>query len=112
KSAVTAVPAPSTYPEPVAHCDVCNYWKHCDDQRRRDDHPSLIADIRSAQTREFQRQGIPTLTAIAECDGTLPAEPARGSRSTFARLGPQAQLQLQARSMPQPPVDSLLLDPD
>jgi uncharacterized protein len=46
---------PQTYPDPVPHCDICNYWKHCDDQRRRDDHPSLIADIRTAQTREFQR---------------------------------------------------------
>src|SRR5260221_632940 len=32
RGAVTAVPAPNTYPEPVSHCDVCNYWKHCDDQ--------------------------------------------------------------------------------
>ncbi len=110
RSAVTEVPAPQTYPDPVAHCDVCNYWKHCDDHRRRDDHPSLIADIRSAHTREFQRQGIPTLAAIAECEGRLPAEPARGSSSTFARLGHQAKLQLQARSQPLPPVDALPLE--
>ncbi len=87
RSAVIEVPAPPTYPDPVAHCDVCNYWKHCDDHRRRDDHPSLIADIRTAHTREFQRQGLPTLTAIAACDGRLPEPPARGSAETFARLG-------------------------
>ncbi|HZE61043.1 MAG TPA: TM0106 family RecB-like putative nuclease [Burkholderiales bacterium] len=110
-SAVTAVPAPNTYPDPVTHCDVCNYWKHCDDQRRRDDHPSLIADIRTAQTREFQRQGISTLTAIARSEGRLPADPARGTRSTFERLGHQARLQLQARSLPLPPVDALPLEP-
>src|ERR671915_2068504 len=111
QSAVAQVPAPATYPEPVPHCDVCNYWKHCDDQRRRDDHPSLIADIRSAQTREFQRQGIPTLAAIAGCKGRLPVDPARGTRSTFARLGHQARLQLQARSLPLPPVDALPIEP-
>jgi uncharacterized protein len=111
RSAVTEVPVPRTYPDPVPHCDVCNYWKHCDDQRRRDDHPCLIADIRSAHTREFQRQGIPTLAAIAESEGRLPAEPARGTRSTFARLGHQAKLQLQARSMPLPPVDALPIEP-
>ncbi|OGA65445.1 MAG: hypothetical protein A3G81_12490 [Betaproteobacteria bacterium RIFCSPLOWO2_12_FULL_65_14] len=111
RSAVTEVPTPRTYPDPVLHCDVCNYWKHCGDQRRRDDHPSLIADIRSAQSREFQRQGIPTLAAIAECEGKLPAEPARGTRSTFARLGHQAKLQLQARSLPLPPVDALPIEP-
>jgi len=111
RSAVTEVPAPRTYPDPVPHCDICNYWKHCDDQRRRDDHPSLIADIRSAHTREFQRQGVPTLTAIAESEGKLPAEPARGTRSTFARLGHQAKLQLKARSLPLPPVDALPIEP-
>jgi uncharacterized protein len=111
QSAVTELPAPETYPDPVAHCDVCNYWKHCDDQRRRDDHPSLIADIRSAQTREFQRQGIQTLAAIAACEGSLPAEPARGTASTYARLGHQARLQLRARSLPLPPVDALPIEP-
>ena len=111
KSAVAQLPAPATYPEPVAHCDVCNYWKHCDDHRRRDDHPSLIADIRTAHTREFQRQGIPTLAAIAACEGKLPAEPARGNRTTYARLGHQARLQLKARSLPLPPVDALPIEP-
>lgn len=111
KSAVVADPAPQTYPEPVAHCDVCNYWAHCDDQRRRDDHPSLIADIRTAQTREFQRQGIATLTAIAACGGKLPAEPVRGTVATFERLGHQAKLQLEARSLPLPPVDALPIEP-
>lgn len=111
KDAVTETPAPQTYPDPVPHCDVCNYWQHCDDQRRRDDHPSLIADIRTAHAREFQRQGILTLTAIAESDGKLPAEPARGNRSTYARLGHQARVQLQARSQPLPPADALPIEP-
>jgi len=109
--AKAGAPFPETYPDPVPHCDICNYWKHCDDHRRRDDHPSLIADIRSAHTREFQRQGLPTLTAIAESEGKLFAEPARGTRSTFARLGHQAKLQFQARSQPLPPVDALPIEP-
>jgi predicted RecB family nuclease len=111
RSAVTADPAPETYPDPVDHCDVCNYWKHCDDQRRRDDHPSLIADIRTAHTREFQRQGIQTLSGIAACNGNLPAEPARGTRATFERLGHQARLQLQAKSLRLPPVEVLPIKP-
>src|SRR5947207_6099901 len=43
--ASTVTPAPATYPDPVSQCEVCKYWKHCDDQRRADDHPSLIARI-------------------------------------------------------------------
>lgn len=108
--AVTAVPSPQTYPDPVPHCDVCSYWKFCDDRRRRDDHPSLIADIRTTHIREFQRQGIATLTAIAESEGKLPANPTRGSGETFARLGHQAKLQLEARSATLPPVDVLPIE--
>jgi len=111
RGAVTEVPAPATYPDPVPHCDVCNYWQHCDDQRRRDDHPSLIADIRAAHTREFQRQGIATVTAIAQSGGKLPVDPARGTRSTFERLGHQAKLQVLARGQPLPPVDVLPIEP-
>jgi uncharacterized protein len=108
--AATAVPAPLTYPDPVPHCEVCAYWKYCDDRRRRDDHPSFIADIRTAHIREFQRQGIPTLTAIAESEGKLPATPTRGSSETFARLGHQARLQLEARNTALPPVDLLAIE--
>jgi len=111
QGAVMQNPPPETYPDPVAHCDVCKYWKHCADHRRRDDHPSLIADMRTAHTREFQHQGIGTLTAIAQCGGKLPEEPARGSRATFERLGHQARLQLEARSLLLPPVDTLPIAP-
>jgi uncharacterized protein len=109
--AEAGAPFPQTYPDPVPHCDVCNYWKHCDDHRRRDDHPSLIADIRNAHVKEFQRQGILTLAAIAASEGRLPEPPARGTPSTFARLGQQARLQLAARNLPLPPVEALPIEP-
>lgn len=65
QDAVTAAPPPNTYPYPVAHCDICIYWRHCDRHRRDDDHPSLIAAIRNAQVREFQQQGLSTVAVIA-----------------------------------------------
>ncbi len=106
-TAVTQTPAPATYPDPVAHCDVCSFWKYCDGRRRVDDHPSLVADIRTLQVREFQRQGLTTLAAIAGSQGRLPSEPSRGSPLMFARLGQQAKLQLQARAMAVPPFEFL-----
>lgn len=105
--AASAMPAPTTYPEPVAHCDVCNYWRFCDERRRSDDHPSLIANIRTAQAREFQRQGLVKVVEIAEADGKLPSEPFRGSADTYRRLGHQARLQVRARNGGRPPVDLL-----
>jgi predicted RecB family nuclease len=106
-SAVAADPQPSTYPHPVAHCDICVYWRHCDGERRSDDHPSLVAGIRNAQIREFQQQGIPTVAAIARSEGVLPRRPARGAQETYLRIGQQARLQVASRDAPVPSVEAL-----
>ena len=111
QAAVAAVPPPQTYPDPVGHCDVCTYWKYCDDRRRKDDHPSLVANIQTGQVRELQRQSVTTLTALAESEGSLPDKPKRGSAETYLRLGHQARLQLQARSRVLPPVEFLPVEP-
>lgn len=111
QAAVIATPPPSTYPHPVAHCDTCVYWRHCEQQRRADDHPSLIAAIRNAQVREFQQQGLPTVTLIAASEGRLPAKPTRGSADTYLRLGQQARLQVASRGSDLPRVEALALAP-
>ena len=36
----------ATYPEPVAHCAICDFSVHCFKQRLADDHLSLVAQIR------------------------------------------------------------------
>ncbi len=108
--AATSTPPPATYPEPVAHCDVCAYWQHCDKQRRSDDHPSLIAGSSRSQVRELLRQNLPTLASFASA-GTLPAPPERGRREAYDRLAHQAKLQLQARTTGQIPVEHLPIAP-
>ena len=40
--------ATATYPEPVDHCGICDWWKKCDSERRADDHLSFVADIQAA----------------------------------------------------------------
>lgn len=107
EAAVTADPPPVTYPEPVPHCDVCVYWQHCEQQRRRDDHLSLVAGLGRRHQRELAQQQIDTLTALAQCRGELPADPAHGSRDTFRKLGHQAALQLAARTTRPIPYDFL-----
>ncbi|MEZ6037472.1 MAG: TM0106 family RecB-like putative nuclease [Planctomycetota bacterium] len=105
----TATPAPTTYPEPVPHCDVCSYWRHCEQRRRQDDHLSLVAGLGRAQARELLRQGVPTVAALAACEGQLPEPPQRGNAETFRRLGHQARLQVAARGAATVPYE--LLEP-
>ena len=45
-----------TYPLPVAKCDTCRWWKDCYKKWHVDDHLSLIAGIRSNQTKELDQQ--------------------------------------------------------
>ncbi|MCU0866585.1 MAG: TM0106 family RecB-like putative nuclease [Planctomycetes bacterium] len=110
RDAASAEPRPSTYPEPVPHCDVCAYWQHCDRQRLADDHPSRIAGAQRGHVRELQRQQLPTLTAFAAAGG-LPAPPLRGRTETYAQLAHQARLQLAATTSGAIPVDALPLEP-
>ncbi|HEX5050644.1 MAG TPA: TM0106 family RecB-like putative nuclease [Planctomycetota bacterium] len=110
RAAHTITPPPSTYPDPVPHCDICCYWQICDQQRRADDHPSLIADIQRAHVHELQRQGLPTLAAFAT-EGKLPNSPERGRPETYDRLAHQARLQLQARTG-RIPVEPLPIEPN
>jgi uncharacterized protein len=102
EAAVDADPPPATYPDPVAHCDVCALWATCDERRRSDDHPSLIAGIRTLNTRELARQGISTMAGLAATNGTLPEPPVRGAAETYARLANQARLQMASRGLPVP----------
>jgi len=91
---------PATYPEPVAQCDICRWWKRCDTQRRGDDHLSLVAGISRLQRGELERRGVATLTALA---GEKPDwRPERGSREGYERVHEQARIQLASRGLARP----------
>jgi len=110
-SAALSQPAPETYPNPVENCDVCHYWRHCADQRRRDDHLSLVAGMRTANTRELHQQGIETVASLVETQGELRTPPRRGNADSYRLLARQASLQVQARGREQVPYEFLDSDP-
>ena len=88
---------PGTYPEPVLHCDVCDWWRHCRNQRRSDDHLGLVAGIRASHIQELNRQGTMTLAEFARQPEPLRERPERGSRSAYERVHDQAKIQLRGR---------------
>jgi predicted RecB family nuclease len=97
-----------TYPEPVEHCRICDWSTVCDEQWRKDDHLSLVANITRNQrplvaniTRN-QRQaltayGAETMAGLARL--TLPPEPrVEGIKDqAFANIHQQARLQVRGR---------------
>ncbi|HLG69790.1 MAG TPA: TM0106 family RecB-like putative nuclease [Chloroflexota bacterium] len=101
-------PRGDTYPEPVAHCGVCNWNTCCEERRRADDHLSLVAGLRRDQTRKLTVAGVPTLAVLAASED-LAALKGIGDH-TLARLRQQARLQLRQRETEQ--VHYELLPPD
>ena len=84
----------STYPEPVAHCEICRWRAVCDAKREADDHLSLVANITSRQCELLKEAGIKTLAAL----GSAQQLAVRGiDLEVLDRLHEQASLQLGAR---------------
>lgn len=98
-----AITAPiSTYPEPCSHCDICNWWEHCNSIRRKDDHLSFIAGMGTSQIKEVKLHGITTLEAMSEMPLPIPFKPTKGSKETFTKLREQARVQNETRTKQKP----------
>ncbi len=108
---ISAPASDSTYPDPVAHCDICRWWRECDARRHRDDNLCLVAGIRSLHVEELERQGISTLTQFAEEPGPYRQKPERGSPQAFSRAHGQARIQLEGRKAEAPRYKLLTQEP-
>jgi uncharacterized protein len=85
----------ASYPEPVEHCGVCRWFDRCDDQRRVDDHLSIVAGLGRDQARKLVSVGIGSALAL----GTTTVEhvPKIGD-AVLEKLKRQARLQLSQRA--------------
>ena len=86
-----------TYPEPVEHCRICDWSTVCDEQWRKDDHLSLVANITRNQRQALTAYGAETVAGLARL--TVPPEPrVEGIKDqAFANIHQQARLQLEGR---------------
>src|SRR5207247_2517362 len=84
-----------TYPYPVTHCGLCDFFELCEKRWEDDDHLSQVAWIRHDQIERLNATGIGTLERLGEtAPGTVVDHMAP---DTFERLRHQAALQLSAR---------------
>jgi uncharacterized protein len=91
-----AVPRDS-YPEPVALCDVCEWFSVCNDRWQEDDHLSLVASISRVQRKELVSRDIKTMAQLGSLALPLVPTPERISDTALARIHNQARLQVQGR---------------
>jgi predicted RecB family nuclease len=86
-----------TYPEPVEHCNICRWFKECDQRRRSDDHLSLVACIRRLQRRQLEVWNTETVAKLAVLPIPLKERPDHGSRGSIERVREQARVQVEGR---------------
>lgn len=91
-----------TYPDPCDQCDICRWWKVCDDKRHVDDHLSLVANIGKRQIVELQERDVATLASLATLSLPLVPSPEHGAPETYERVHHQARVQLEGRIAGQP----------
>jgi len=89
--------AHETYPNPVAHCDICTWRWTCDGRRRSDDHLSLVAGISKTQIDELADHNVTTVQQLADMPLPLQWKPQRGSAAALERVREQARLQVGTR---------------
>jgi uncharacterized protein len=97
----------ATYPDTCDQCEICRWWKRCDDKRHADDHLRLVAGISTMQIRELQAQAVDTLTLLATATMPLDPPPERGAPEGYERVHHQARVQLEGRTK-NAPVHELL----
>ncbi|HEX8105595.1 MAG TPA: TM0106 family RecB-like putative nuclease [Solirubrobacteraceae bacterium] len=85
-------PARVTYPEPAAHCRLCDLDLECRTRRRADDHLSLVAGARREQRARLAELGITTVHELAAAPAGLPA--GKLGEDRFDVLRHQAALQV------------------
>ncbi|MGC1688293.1 MAG: TM0106 family RecB-like putative nuclease [Candidatus Acidiferrales bacterium] len=88
----------ATYPEPVPHCDVCQWFRECEKRRRGDDHLSLVAGIRKLQRNQLEEWDTGTMAKLAVLPIPLKERPNHGSREGIERAREQARVQVEGRA--------------
>jgi predicted RecB family nuclease len=88
---------PATYPEPIPHCEVCRWQRECDQERRDDDHLSLVAGINKLQRKQLGIWETKTVADLAAFPVPIPHRPVHGSRESYVRVREQARVQVAGR---------------
>ena len=102
----------NTYPEPIAHCDICNWWEECNKKRRQDDHLGFVAGIGSAQIKEIRANNVTTLKELAKWE--IPADfyPIKGAADTYRKIREQARVQFIGREEARDIYETLEVEPE
>ena len=111
ESAVDSYQEVQTYPDPTAHCDICQWSRQCDTRRRSDDHLSLVAGMSVLHAGELKARDVDTVAKLASVALPWPWKPDRGAAATYEKIREQARLQVESRTAGKPVYELLAPEP-
>jgi len=90
-------PIVNPYPDPVAHCEICDWSPICEKRWREDDYLALVAGITRNQRKALRERGVNTLAALSKLQ--LPISPPLPHTSpvSVVRIREQARVQREGR---------------
>jgi predicted RecB family nuclease len=93
---------PETYPEPVEHCGICDWFTVCDKRWHTDDHLSLVAYITRNQREALLAREVDSTAKLATL--SLPTTPKidRIAPTPLLRIREQARVQVEGREQGKP----------
>jgi uncharacterized protein len=97
------------YPFERKHCSLCAWNAACEEQRRADDHLSLVASMRRDQIAKLEASEIAGVATLAQARDDR--RPTGMNPETFVKLRRQAKLQVIGRTTGKPAYELLRHDP-
>ena len=91
---------------------MCRWWKSCDQQRRKDDHLSIVAGLSKLQSKELEKHDIDTVEKLAKHPIPFKEKFDRGMPEGFVRVREQARVQVTSRTQKKPIYELLSLEAD
>lgn len=102
-------PPSSSYPEPCTHCSSCHWKETCAAQWEKDNHLSLVANIKHTQAAKLERAGVKTVAQLAALNANTRIPDL--DQQVFERLRAQAALQEHKRRTGENKLELIELEP-
>lgn len=91
-----------TYPEPVEHCAICDWYRVCNDRWHNDDHLALVAYITRNQREALIEREVDTMEKLAALSLPITPKIERIAPVPLLRIREQARVQIEGLNQGKP----------
>src|ERR1051326_2010765 len=97
-----------TYPEPIEHCAICDWYRVCNDRWHNDDHLALVAYVTRNQREALIEREVDTVEKLAVLSLPIAPKIERIALTPLLRIREQARVQIEGRVQGKPVFEFIL----